>query len=113
MLVAVLHFIKDEEDPAGIVAQLRDALPDGSYLVLSHTTADFHGGNFAEIDKIYTKATATLNSRPHAEILSFFEGFDLLDPGLVQVPLWRPDGPPPPPEELRRVGFYGAVATRR
>ncbi|WP_433894755.1 SAM-dependent methyltransferase [Streptomyces sp. CA-111067] len=112
MLVAVLHFIKDEEDPAGIVAQLRDALPDGSYLVLSHTTADFHGGNFAEIDKIYTKATATLNSRPHAEILSFFEGFDLLDPGLVQVPLWRPDGPPPPPEELRRVGFYGAVATK-
>jgi hypothetical protein len=112
MLVAVLHFVKDEEDPAGIVATLRDALPAGSHLVLSHATADFHAGSLPEVFKIYDKATATLNTRPHREVLALFDGFDILEPGLVQVPVWRPDGDPSP-EEVRRVGFYGAVARKR
>ncbi|WNI18691.1 SAM-dependent methyltransferase [Actinacidiphila sp. ITFR-21] len=111
MLVAVLHFITDEEDPAGLVAELRDALPAGSYLVLSHGTADFHQAGMPEVFKIYEKATATLNLRPRTEILGFFDGFELLDPGLVQVPLWRP-GKVPTPEEVSRVGFYGAVARK-
>ncbi|WP_127358636.1 SAM-dependent methyltransferase [Actinacidiphila soli] len=42
-------------------------------------------------------------------MLPFFDGFDLLEPGLVQVPLWRSDGPLPDPEDLRRIGFYGGV----
>jgi hypothetical protein len=111
MLVAVLHFIKDEEDPAGIVAALRDALPAGSHLVLSHATADFHASSLPEVFKVYNKATATLNTRPHDEVLALFDGFELLDPGLVQVPLWRP-ATPPDPEEVKRIGFYGAVARK-
>jgi hypothetical protein len=51
----------------------------------------------------------TMNVRTHAGILPFFDGSDLLEPGLVQVPLWRPDGPLPDPEDLRRIGFYGGV----
>jgi hypothetical protein len=112
LLVAVLHFVKDEEDPAGLVAALRDALPDGSFLVLSHATADFHAGSLPEVFKVYNKATATLNTRPHTEIQALLEGFELLEPGLVQVPRWRPDGVPPTDEEVRRIGFYGAVARK-
>jgi hypothetical protein len=113
LLVAVLHFVKDQEDPAGIVATLCDALPAGSHLVLSHATADFHAGSLPEVFKIYDKATATLNTRTYDEVLGLFDGFDLLDPGLVQVPAWRPDGEAPAPEEIRRIGFYGAVARIR
>ncbi|MFC4034664.1 SAM-dependent methyltransferase [Streptomyces polygonati] len=111
MLVAVLHFIKDEENPAGIVAELRDALPAGSHLVLSHATADFHADSMSEVFKIYTKATATLNTRPRDEIVGYFDGFDLLEPGLVQVPLWRPEQPQSA-KDVARVGFYGGVARK-
>jgi hypothetical protein len=117
MLVAILHFIRDDEDPAGLVAAYRDALPAGSHLVLSHTTGDFHQleGDAGEARDVYeTKgATATLTLRSHAEVLRFFDGFDLVDPGLVQPPLWRPDGPVPSEQELARVGFYGGVAVKR
>ncbi|MFC0598638.1 SAM-dependent methyltransferase [Streptomyces palmae] len=112
LLVAVLHFVSDDEDPRGIVATLRDALPSGSHLVLSHATADFHPGGFPETVRAYRNSTASMNVREHAEISTYFEGFELLDPGLVQVPLWRPDGPVPSPEELRRIGFYGGVARK-
>jgi hypothetical protein len=110
LLVAVLHFVTDDEDPAGILAELREALPAGSHLVLSHATEDFHRGRLNEVYKVYTKATATLNTRNHAEVLALLDGFDLLEPGLVQVPLWRPDGAQPTAEDLAKVGFYGAVA---
>ncbi|NUR02444.1 MAG: SAM-dependent methyltransferase [Streptomyces sp.] len=112
MLVALLHFVEDGEDPAGIVATLRDALPSGSYLVLSHATADFHASSLPEVFKVYDRATATLNTRSYDEVLALFDGFEILEPGLVQVPAWRPEGDGPTPEEIRRVGFYGAVARK-
>ncbi|HZG02215.1 MAG TPA: SAM-dependent methyltransferase [Streptomyces sp.] len=114
LLVAVLHFITDEEDPAGIVATLGGALPAGSCLVLTHGTPDFHDRRLVEEGTaVYKKATAQVTMRSHARILPFFDGYDLLDPGLVQLPLWRPDGPPPGPEELRRVALYGGVGVKR
>jgi hypothetical protein len=117
MLVAVLHFVRDDEDPAGLVAAYRDALPAGSHLVLSHTTGDFHrlDGDAGEARDVYRDrgATATLTLRSHEEVLGFFDGFELVEPGLVQSPLWRPDGPVPTEQELARLGFYGGVAIKR
>ncbi|NUP38591.1 MAG: SAM-dependent methyltransferase [Streptomyces sp.] len=116
MLVAILHFIRDDEDPAGLVAAYRDALPAGSLLVLSHATADFHPPETGagEATAVYrdSRATATFHTRPHAEVLDLFDGFDLLDPGLVQLPLWRPDGPAPTDREIARVGIYGGVGVK-
>ncbi|MEU6085061.1 SAM-dependent methyltransferase [Streptomyces sp. NPDC047108] len=113
MLVALLHFVTDDEDPRRIVNTLTEALPPGSHLVLSHGTADFHPDGFPTAVKVYRGATATLNPRPHADILALFDGFELQEPGLVQVPLWRPDGPPPPADELARIGFfYGGVGRK-
>ncbi|MGP3951595.1 SAM-dependent methyltransferase [Streptomyces sp. 7N604] len=112
LLVAVLHFVRDEEEPGRIVATLAEALPAGSHLVLSHGTADFHPDGFPTAVQVYQTATATLNTRPYAQILPFFDGFELLEPGLVQVPLWRPEGPPLSDEELGRIGFYGGVGRK-
>jgi hypothetical protein len=114
LLLAVLHFVRDEEDPAAIVAELTGALPAGSFLVLSHATNDFHPDRRADdAARVYDRATATLSCRGHTDVLRFFDGFDVVDPGLVQIPLWRPDGPPIAPEELAKVGGYGGVGVRR
>ncbi|MEV0263421.1 SAM-dependent methyltransferase [Streptomyces sp. NPDC050617] len=112
LLVAVLHFVTDAEDPAGIVATLGEALPDGSYLVLTHGTGDFHPHVEGDAADAYKNATASLTVRDFEGIMPFFDGFDLLDPGLVQAPLWRPDGAPPTVEELSRVAFYGGVGRK-
>ncbi|MEU5593047.1 SAM-dependent methyltransferase [Streptomyces sp. NPDC020298] len=108
LLVAVLHFLTDAEKPEQIVATLRDALPAGSFLVLSHATGDFADRSGAQA--VYNNATATLNLRSRAEVERFFDGFDLLEPGLAQVPFWRPDTPPPP--RSGEIGFYGGVARK-
>ncbi|MFJ8793547.1 SAM-dependent methyltransferase [Streptomyces sp. NPDC102462] len=108
LLVAVLHFLTDAEKPGEVVATLRDALPAGSYLVLSHATGDFADRSAAQA--VYGRATATLNLRSHAAVERFFDGFELVEPGLAQVPFWRPDAPPP--DGSAAIGFYGGVARK-
>lgn len=108
LLVAILHFLTDAEEPERVVADLRDALPDGSYLVLSHATGDF--ADRSEAQAVYAKATATLNLRSRARVERFFDGFELVEPGLAQVPFWRPDTPPP--VESAQIGFFGGVARK-
>ncbi|NEC86180.1 SAM-dependent methyltransferase [Streptomyces sp. SID12501] len=109
LLVAVVHFLADAENPGEIVATLRDALPTGSFLVLSHATGDFADRTDAQAE-YSRKATATLNLRPRAEVERFFAGFELLEPGLTQVPFWHPDAPPP--ERSEEIGIYGGVARK-
>src|ERR1700761_9439088 len=83
LLAAILHFIRDEEDPAAIVATLRDSVPAGSYLALSHGTLDVHPASDAEQAAAgYKSATAPLVLRGHEQVSSFFDGFDLVEPGL-------------------------------
>jgi hypothetical protein len=114
LLVAILHFIKDEENPAGIVAALRDALPPGSLLALSHGTGDFHPpGAEGRAAAGYQNASAPLVLRTLDQVSVFFEGFELVGPGLVQAPLWRPDGKPPRPKDLAKIGIYAGVGQKR
>ncbi|WP_198653745.1 SAM-dependent methyltransferase [Actinocorallia populi] len=108
-LVAILHFIKDEENPREILKTLREALPKGSYLVVSHCTLDFTPPEIgAALREIYNKATAPLVPRTHAEILEYFEGFELVEPGLVLPPLWHPDRIVSQ-EEAENAHFYAGV----
>jgi hypothetical protein len=111
LLLAVLHFVKDDEDPAGIVATLRDALPDGSHLVLSHATWEVYPGSLPEVFSVYEKATATLNTRSYAQVEALFDGFELLDPGLVDATLWRPDAETGDPG-IERAGLHSGVARK-
>ncbi|MFD0168925.1 SAM-dependent methyltransferase [Streptomyces decoyicus] len=121
LLVAVLHFIRDDEDPAGIVAALADALPAGSHLVLSHATGEpyeaYAAGRTDErardgVVNVYKSSTATLNLRSKAGIEPLFGPFTLLEPGVVRVPLWRPDGTVPSAEDLNNTIFYGGVGRK-
>ncbi|TDU04203.1 S-adenosyl methyltransferase [Streptomyces sp. 846.5] len=116
MLVAVLHFVTDEEDPDALTKLLRDALPAGSYLVISHATADFVPAEArAQVDTVTDvyrqRATSPLILRTGERINDFFGDFALLDPGLVQVPFWRPESEVP--EDMAQVVFYGGVARKQ
>jgi len=113
LLVAILHFITDGDEPARIIAAFRDALPPGSYLALSHGTGDFHAGTaVGQATEVYDRATAPLVLRSHAQITGFFDGFELAEPGLVQVPLWRPDRKPPGARDLKKIAIYGGAGRK-
>ncbi|MFG2091365.1 MULTISPECIES: SAM-dependent methyltransferase [unclassified Spirillospora] len=110
LLVAALHLVKPEEEPESIVAALRDAAAPGSHLVISHLTHEAEPGKTAAIGKLYDRATSPAVARSHAEILRFFDGWDLLDPGLVYVPVWRPDGEVD--DKPERFLMFGGVGRR-
>lgn len=114
LLAAVLHFIPDDQDPAAILAILRDALPPGSYLVISHGTPQDRSDTVEAVTKVYRRAIAQghAQTRTHQEILAFFHGFDLVPPGLVHGPLWRPDSPDDIPDDYRRYWFLGGVGRK-
>lgn len=90
LLVAILHFITEEEDPAGLVAQLRDALAPGSYLALSHVNPS-RPGDAARVEAVYRQANRPVKFRGREQIAKFFDGFELIEPGIVHVAEWRPD----------------------
>lgn len=94
LLLAILHFIPDEEDPRGLIRRYREAMPAGSHLAISCSTRDADPARADKIIEEYRKASAPAVLRTSAEISRFFDGFELLDPGrLVYTSQWRPDGP--------------------
>jgi SAM-dependent methyltransferase len=94
LLGMVLHFVDDAEDPWRIVATLRDALAPGSYLVLAHLTNESKPAVAQATETVYNRSVSTdIHMRSRADILRFFDGFDLVEPGLVYIPQWRPDSP--------------------
>jgi hypothetical protein len=100
LLVAVLHFLADADDPWRVVATLRDALAPGSYLAVCHGTSEGTPLALRAAEKVYNRSvTTSVHVRPRAGILRFFDGFDLVDPGLVYIPQWRPDAPQDVPED--------------
>jgi hypothetical protein len=91
LLVQVLHFVPDADGPYDIVATLRDAMPRGSHLVISHVTDDSRAEEVRAAVKVYKEASARLVTRSRAEIGRFFDGFELLEPGIATIAAWRPD----------------------
>jgi hypothetical protein len=115
LLVAVLHFVLDADRPHDAVRTLVDALSPGSYLVLTQSTPDDVSDDVTEAMKgIYSNASAQVAPRSFEEIAKFFDGLELIDPGLVDVTLWRPDLPPRRPSRPRKRSLiYGGVALKR
>lgn len=112
LLVSVLHFVSDAEDPWQIVGRLRDALPAGSYLVVSHATNESKPTVARAAERIYNSSVATqAHARSRAEILRLFDGFELVDPGLVYMSQWRPDSPRDVPSDPTM--FWGLVGVGR
>ncbi|WP_231861494.1 MULTISPECIES: SAM-dependent methyltransferase [Frankia] len=110
-LLAVGHFLPDSDDPGAIVRRLVDALPAGSYLVLSHLTPD-HDPSIEAGAKAYRARGIPLRPRTRAEIEALFGGLELLDPGLVCVHRWRPDATVPTDLTDAQVSAYGAIGRK-
>ncbi|MGH4019666.1 MAG: SAM-dependent methyltransferase [Pseudonocardiaceae bacterium] len=91
LTVAVLHWVPDERRPREIVAAYRDRLAPGSYLALSHATADTQPEQVATTVEVFKRSADGLRPRSREEILGLFTGFEIIDPGLVSTALWRPE----------------------
>ena len=113
LLVAVLHFFPDSDNPAALVAELGDALAPGSFLVISHGTTDGQAPGVAEAMSHYDQTTAPFRPRSHTEVMTFFDGLELVTPGLVPAPLWRPGRPANANEHPWRIAAYGGVGRKR
>ncbi|MGW7367407.1 SAM-dependent methyltransferase [Streptomyces sp. NPDC054841] len=110
LLVAVLHFLEDSDDPKRAVTELRDALAPGSLLVLTHASyegipvpKEQAGGAVG----VYEDIRNPLVMRSREEIQQFFDGFTMIEPGLVSMPDWRPDTPAAQEDPYAFSGFAG------
>ena len=107
LLLAVLHFVADTDDPAGIIATLARQLAPGSYLAISHLTADFAPGPVAAAVGAYTTLVPTpLVPRSHTQVSALFGGLPLVPPGVVPLTEWRPTPGPPP----HQADLYAGLA---
>ncbi|MDX3532300.1 SAM-dependent methyltransferase [Streptomyces sp. ID05-39B] len=114
LLVAILHFVEDRDDPYSAVAELTAALAPGSLLVLTH--ASYEGiplppGRAEGAVDVYKDIRNPLVMRSRDEIARFFEGYDMVEPGLVPMPHWRPDTAPEDEDPYAFSGFAGVGRT--
>ncbi|MFH8496381.1 SAM-dependent methyltransferase [Streptomyces coeruleorubidus] len=114
LLVAILHFVEDEDDPYGAVAELAEALAPGSLLVLTH--ASYEGiplppERAGGAVNVYQDIRSPLIMRSREEIARFFKGYDMVEPGLVAMPRWRPDTAPEDEDPYAFSGFAGVGRT--
>jgi S-adenosyl methyltransferase len=115
MLLSVAHFVVDGDDPYGHVAKLTDALAPGSYLAMSHATLDFMStaGHEAVDDwheRERNRSRDQFRPRTKAEFARFFEGMELIAPGIAPIPEWRNDSPPQDRPSAADAMAYAAVA---
>jgi hypothetical protein len=113
MLVAVLHFVPDEDNPAHSVSTLLDALPSGSYLVASHATLEYDPEGVAGAGRAFQDRGLAGQLRTSDELAELvFSGLEMVDPGVVPVSEWRPDGDGPRPVPAE-VNSNGGMARKR
>lgn len=111
LMVAVLHFVADEADPPGLVARFRDAVPAGSFLALSHATPGEEAGRAAEHRGLYQRTATPMTMRARDQVVGLFDGWELVEPGVVYFPQWRPEAGAPPVENPER--FTGVAGVGR
>lgn len=110
MLVAILHFIPDDQDPYGTVRRLIDVLPSGSYLVMSHATGDYATPEERAANPDLNKRSGVpLRIRSREEFARFFDGLEMLEPGITSVVDWRSTEPPERRPPVRDISIHGAV----
>ncbi|MFE0021507.1 SAM-dependent methyltransferase [Amycolatopsis sp. NPDC059021] len=95
LMLLMLHWIPDEADPLGLMRQYHDALASGSHLAITHVSHDNQETGLTEVADVIkrSKSPDQVNARTHARIVELFDGFDLVEPGLVGCGEWRPSGP--------------------
>jgi len=107
--LAAWHFVADADDPKGVLADYRRELAPGSYLGLTHATVDGATGDLVRsVQSEYQSVMQNPTPRTREEVAEFFEGFEILPPGIVNLPAWRPNRPEDA-EGAENVWFYGAL----
>lgn len=116
-MVALLHFVPDLEEARDIVNTVLKPLPAGSALVLSHATADLDPQGAPKVQEIYNQVGTTLRLRSRTEFGTFFEGLELLEPGIMTAHRWNPDSADTDPLSVlatdAQVSFYAGVGIKR
>lgn len=106
----LLHFIPDSDDPARLLRQYQEAVAPASYLVLSHDTADGREAAMQQLAALYAEVGRPVVLRSHAELAALVDGFELVEPGIVHMPLWHPTDDEPVIESAESSCVYAAVA---
>jgi hypothetical protein len=92
LCTSTLHFVPDEDEPHTIIAEYRDHMAPGSYLAITHgTLEDDPAGERDKAAEVYRQASSQLHVRPLANVRRFFDGFEIVEPGLVWITAWRPE----------------------
>jgi SAM-dependent methyltransferase len=109
LLAGVVHFIPDADKPEEILATLRRAAAPGSYLVISHSTFEDQPQEMLDAQRLSARTSTEITLRSRAQVTDFFGDFTILEPGVVHMPLWRPDSPADVDEHPERFGAFGGV----
>jgi SAM-dependent methyltransferase len=112
LLVAMLHFTPETPELRTALRAYHDALAPGSLLVISHATPSARSDEMAELADLYTRTGTSMVVRDRTEIAGLLEGWDLVEPGLVYSPLWRPDPSQEPVPDPASYATLAAVAER-
>jgi SAM-dependent methyltransferase len=112
LLAGVVHFVPDADRPDAILKVLRDAVAAGSYLVISHSTFEDQPAEMLEAQKLSARTATEITLRSRAQIADYLGDFELLEPGIVHMPLWRPESPADVDDHPERFGAFGAVARK-
>jgi hypothetical protein len=91
LMVAFLHLVDNDDEALRVVHHFRDAIAGGSYLALTHATDIFSPERSARTATVFNRATSQVTLRSREQMLRFFDGFELVEPGVVPTPSWRPD----------------------
>lgn len=113
MMVALFHFVADSQQPAKIVRSYYDRMAPGSYLGFSHVTAEHRPELLEGLVRLYEESSNPVVPRNHSQVMSLLGDFELVEPGLVYVPEWRPDSPEDRWDEPEESIVYGAVGVKR
>jgi hypothetical protein len=111
LFVSMLQFLSDADDPGELIARLLAPFPSGSYVAITHGTADV-APQVQDAARVYEGATTQLYPRTRAQVLGLVDGMDLVEPGLVWTPQWRPDPGDPIPEDPSDSYYYAVVARK-
>jgi hypothetical protein len=112
LIVSILHFVPDEADATSIVARYREIMAPGSYLAISHATHVGRPDLVEPFTELYRRTATQLTMRSSLELEALFDGFGLVPPGVVFLPLWRPDSPADVDDHPERFSMYAAVGRR-
>jgi hypothetical protein len=111
MYLSILHFVPDSADPGGMIARMLSAFPGGSHVAISHATNDATPA-VKDAERDFEHAAEQVWIRNRAEILDLVASLDLVEPGLVWIPQWRPEPDTAMPDNVAEAYYYGVVARK-